>query len=71
MKQEILDGVIETCDAPNQTGMERLRNTLDKAVFVQLTSLLPRIPGWVGANEKKGVCHMLVNDDEIRWTDGE
>ncbi len=71
LKQEILDGVIETCDAPNQTGMERLRNTLDKAVFVPLTSLLPRIPGWVGANEKKGVCHMLVNDDEIRWTDGE
>jgi hypothetical protein len=30
-------------------------------------SLLSNIPNWIGNSEKKGVCHMLVNDGKIRW----
>lgn len=32
-------------------------------------SVLVHLPKWVGAEEKKGACHMLVNDGEIKWVE--
>lgn len=32
-------------------------------------SVLVHLPKWVGAEEKKGACHMLVNDGRIKWVE--
>ena len=32
-------------------------------------SVLVHLPKWVGAEEKKGTCHMLVNDGRIAWVE--
>lgn len=32
-------------------------------------SILTHIPGWIGAEEKKGTCHVLVNEERIKWVD--
>lgn len=32
-------------------------------------SVLVHLPKWVGAEEKKGACHMLVNDGKIAWVE--
>lgn len=32
-------------------------------------SVLVHLPKWVGAEEKKGACHMLVNDGRIAWVE--
>lgn len=32
-------------------------------------SVLVHLPKWVGAEEKKGACHMLVDDGKIKWVE--
>jgi hypothetical protein len=33
-----------------------ISTAVDKATF-----------NWIGPGEKKGVCHMLVNDERMKW----
>ena len=68
LKDEMYDGVIETCDRDFNTGYERMTSVLEHATMVPISNNLEdRLLDWVGAGEKKGVCHMLVNDKKIKW----
>ncbi|MBS3986293.1 MAG: hypothetical protein KGZ66_11920 [Selenomonadales bacterium] len=68
LKEDMYDGVSTTCDQDFDHGYARLIEVLKQAVVVPVgKSLLSNIPNWIGNSEKKGVCHMLVNDGKIRW----
>lgn len=68
LKEEVYDGIIDTCMEEFTYGMERLNEVMKQVVRVSTKkSLLDCKMNYVGNNEKKGVCHMLVNDDKIRW----
>jgi len=68
LKEDMYDGVSTTCDQNFDHGYARLIEVLKQAVVVPVSkSLLSNIPNWIGNSEKKGVCHMLVNDGKIRW----
>lgn len=71
LKQETFDAVVDVCERSYPNGFERLNTVLQHATTVQLSSLLARIPDWIGPSEKKGVCHMLVNDKRIGWVSNE
>ena len=62
------DGISDTyLDDRYQTGYERLMAVLDKITNITLSkSALTNIVGLIGNLEKKGICHILVNDDVIR-----
>lgn len=42
--------------------------TLNQAAILPLSgSVITRFPTIVKAAEKKGICHMLVNDTRLEW----
>ena len=68
LKDEMYEGVIETCDRDFDTGYDRMTSVLEHATQVPIShNLEDRLLDWVGAGEKKGVCHMLVNDKRLKW----
>ena len=72
LKDEMYDGVITTRDKAFDSGFERMTAVMEHATIVPLPpNLKDRLLDWVGAGEKKGVCHMLVNDKRLSWMEDE
>lgn len=72
LKDEMYDGVITTSDADHESSYKRLSAVMEHATVVSLSNNLNDITlNWVGPGEKKGVCHMLVNDGRLKWTEGD
>ncbi|MCI7689624.1 MAG: hypothetical protein MSQ68_04535 [Trueperella pyogenes] len=68
MKDDLCDGVIEVCEADYDDGYLRMNATLTTAADFALSgSVLVKFPSMVRATHKKGMCHMLVNDDQLHW----
>ncbi|MPN22620.1 hypothetical protein SDC9_170003 [bioreactor metagenome] len=42
---------------------------MKKVVDCSTTAVVDNIQNLVGPKEKKGTCHLLVNDGCIRWVD--
>ncbi len=68
LKSETHSAVSDTCKRTNAHGFEKLLAVMEKATTVTINRciILSR-NNWVGNNEKKGVCHILVNDGKIKW----
>ena len=68
LKSDAFDGISDTYyDDRHQSGYDRLLAVLDKITNTTLTkSSLLNIAGLIGNLEKKGICHILVNDDVIK-----
>lgn len=70
LKEETYAGVIDTSEDTYSDAVKRLKAVLKAAAGLPLSHNLElSLLGWVGSSEKKGVCHMLVNDDKLRWVD--
>lgn len=68
LKDEMYEGVITTRDKDYNNGFDRMTAVMEHASIVPLPqNLQDRLLDWVGAAEKKGVCHMLVNDKRLSW----
>lgn len=68
LKDDAYDGIEPTYyDDSYATGYDRLRAVLEKITSTTLAkSALVNIIGLISNLEKKGICHMLVNDERIR-----
>lgn len=68
LKDEIYDCVYDSYfDLSVQSGFDRLKNVLDAAIKANLnSSILLNIKGLVTVKEKKGICHLLVNEGRIK-----
>ena len=65
-EDEVYEGVIDTYEDDYDSGMARLRGVLRQASQVSVQrSWLSRDTDWIGAAQKKGVCHFLVNDGRL------
>lgn len=72
LKDEIFDGIIDVRDEDYSLAYERLKAVMKHVTKVQTSpNLNAKLLGWVGPAEKKGVCHMLVNDNRIKWMEDE
>jgi hypothetical protein len=71
LMSETLSGIADIHAMDYKHGYARLLSVMNHATVLHLDKcILGRIPEWVGANQKKGVCHMLVNDGQIKgWVD--
>ena len=70
LKDEMYDGVITTRDKDYDSSFMRLTAVMEHATSVPISSnLQDRLLDWVGPGEKKGVCHMLVNDKRLTWVE--
>lgn len=71
IKNDIYDGVIDSCEDAHPNGLERMRATVRAAAQFPLShESIASIPGAIKASEKKGICHMLVNDKRLHWVEG-
>ncbi len=71
LKDEIFSSVYETFfDLSLKGGYQRLKNVLEMVVKANLNnSLLLKISGFITAKEKKGICHILINERRLKsWT---
>ena len=73
LKDETYDGVIDVYSNDYPHGFARLNGVMAQAAIIRVDKcLLSRLPDWIGASEKKGVCHVLVNDGKIRgWVESD
>ena len=72
LKTDAFDGISHVYyDDSFMTGYDRLIAVLNSIVNVPLSkSALTNIVGLIGNLEKKGICHILVNDEVIKsWVD--
>ncbi len=68
LKDDAYEGIEPTYyDDSHITGYDRLKAVLDKITSTTLSkSSLMNVVGLIGNLEKKGICHLLVNDERIR-----
>lgn len=72
LKDEIYEGVVTTEEKEYDSGYDRLSAVMEHATLIQLSTNLNTLTlNWVGPGEKKGICHMLVNDDRLHWMEGD
>lgn len=70
MQEEIKEGIYPKYIAPYNNGFERLASVTSQASLLPVTrSQIAMLPGWIGAAEKVGMCHMLVNKKDLKWVD--
>lgn len=68
LKDETYNGIIDVCEDEYSSGFTRLNGVMKHVTTIQLNkSLLTKLPGYVSNSEKKGICHLLVNDGDIKW----
>lgn len=68
LKEEIYDGIIDTHERDYDSGYKRLVADLEQASVVNTSKcLLDSKLHIIGNNMRKGTCHMLVNDNRLRW----
>ena len=68
VKNEIYDGVINTAEKEYACGYDRLTAVMEHVTSVQLShNMQLLLLNWIGPGEKKGICHMLVNDERLSW----
>ena len=72
LKEEIYNGIIDTHEQDYDSGYKRLVEDLKQATVTNTSkSMLDSKLHCIGNSERKGVCHMLVNDNRLRWVNEE
>lgn len=70
LKEEIYNGIIDTHEQNYDSGYKRLVADLQQASITNTSKcLLDSKMHCIGNQERKGACHMLVNDNRLRWVD--
>lgn len=66
-KDEIYDGIIDKYEEDYDSSYNRLCEVLSQATKVEIgKSVLMKETVWIGASERKGTCHILVNDGKLK-----
>ncbi len=68
LKEEIFDSIYETYEDLSQiNSYQKLKNVFEMVIKATLnSSILLNIKGLITTKEKKGICHILVNEGRIR-----
>lgn len=68
LKEEIYNGIIDIHEQDYESGYKRLVADLKQASVTNTSKcLLDSKLHCIGNSERKGACHMLVNDNKLRW----
>ncbi|MEN6411948.1 MAG: ABC-three component system protein [Veillonellales bacterium] len=64
IKTDIYHGVVDICEKSYEDSFDRVNGTINKA---QLLSVANEELKNVSIMDKSGICHELVNDEELKW----
>lgn len=66
LEDDTYDAIIDKVEEEYPTSYKRLTSVLNHVTTVSLNSLISAV-NWIGNSEKKGICHILVNERRIKW----
>lgn len=66
-KDEVEEYVIPISQKSFLNGEMRLNTVMEEVTRPNYGSALPKFTDWIRVSEKRGVCHMLVNEGKIKW----
>ena len=70
LKEEMDEGIYETRHRTYDNALLKVNAVMEQASRVQISSWIDDATfKWVGPSEKKGVCHILVNDERFKWVE--
>ena len=70
LKEEIDTGIFEVKRAPYKNAVLKVDAVVGKAAELSISSMVDDATNhWIGVGEKKGVCHMLVNEERLKWVE--
>lgn len=68
LKDEIELGIFEARRENHENAVQKVDAVVGKAAELSLSEMVNDATyHWIGVGEKKGVCHMLVNDERLKW----
>ena len=65
LEDDTYNGIIDKVEEDYPTSFARMTSVLNHVTTISLQSLIAS--SWVGSSEKKGICHILVNEGRIWW----
>jgi hypothetical protein len=65
LQSEVHAGVIDIQEAEHSNSYARLTSVLQGASSLQLTA--NALMSVIKVQDRKGICHQLVNEDRLRW----
>ena len=72
LKEEIEDGIYTVYHKKYPRGIDKADAVLEEAGRLPISNNTDKnMLGWVGPGERRGVCHMLVNDHKLTWVEEE
>lgn len=70
LKDEVEEGIYETRRRSYTDAVHKVDAVMEQASKVPISSWVDDATfRWIGPAEKKGVCHILVNDERFKWVD--
>ena len=70
LKDEIEFGIFAEKRKTYQNAVDKVDAVVGKASELSISSMVDDATNhWIGVGEKAGVCHMLVNDERLKWVD--
>ena len=70
LKEEIDTGIFEVKRATYKNAVLKVDAVVGKAAELSISSMVDDATNhWIGVGEKKGVCHMLVNEERLKWVE--
>ncbi|EAK8914819.1 hypothetical protein C1I12_04035 [Listeria monocytogenes] len=67
LKEETYEGIVDSYSQSYTDAFSRLTGVMSQAVLVPINRCLLSKLNWISGREKKGVCHFLVNDGQLKW----
>lgn len=70
LKEEVEEGIYETRRRSYKNALLKVNAVMEQAAKVPISSSVDKATfNWIGPAEKKGVCHILVNDERFKWVE--
>jgi hypothetical protein len=67
LQNDIYDGVVDVCESMHDCGMDRLNGTMSQAANVAIDA--SPLSSVTRPRDKQGMCHQLVNDGRLSWSE--
>jgi len=72
LKNEVEAGIYHASHKTYADPVERIDKVTERACDVNVSPNTQReLYNWIGPPELMGVCHMLVNDERLKWVEEE
>ena len=68
LKEEVLSNVKRAyITGRNLSGFDRMEKVMERAEALPCEKTIFSMTDWVGAEERRGICHMLAGDKKLPW----